>query len=200
MSKSKGFFFTSIMTSISSFAVGLGVTLALSSTAPYYNNVSPEPGVQPVFSQADVRQDAAKLVLSKTEGFNRFGNPVYALSVVSGGRTVRTFPTVTGRAHTQNRDRHRAGTEAPLPTGLYRVGPIHRGPFGEYELGRDYFIDLFPTFQTGRSELGIHFDPSFNKDPKEDGTAGCIGLASNEDLRELVSLVRQYNVRTLEVN
>jgi hypothetical protein len=54
-------------------------------------------------------------------------------------------------------------------------------------------------FSTGRSALGFHVDPSYNKDPKEDGTSGCIGLTNAADFRSFWSDVQRYQIRDLQV-
>ncbi len=105
---------------------------------------------------------------------------------------------MTGRKHTQNRNRNRAGTEAPLPNGKYKVA---RAPIaGSIPEAGDRFLPIQPLFQTGRSALGIHYDPSFGKDNGEDGTSGCIGLTNKQELNKVLNYVRTYQPQYLEVN
>jgi hypothetical protein len=129
---------------------------------------------------------------------NTLGNPIWTLSIQGIGEQA-AFNAVTGRGYSQGRDRNRAGTKAPLPPGQYRIGTIHRGPFPIPELGGIVFIDLLPKFATGRSDLGIHLDPSFERDPAEDGTDGCVGLTTPQDTKALTSLILRHNITVLHV-
>ena len=134
------------------------------------------------------------LSLKRTSKTNSFGNPVWKLTLPD----CQTFEAVSGRGTTQDLDRHTANNESPLPQGKYSVETVHRGPWGNPELG-DTFIDIFPLFETGRTELGIHHDPSFDKNKTDDGTAGCIGLVNNDDLKKLVKALDSQNIRSLIV-
>lgn len=55
-------------------------------------------------------------------------------------------------------------------------------------------------FQTGRSALGIHYDPSFEKKNGEDGTSGCIALKNKSELNKVLNYVRTYRPKYLQVN
>jgi hypothetical protein len=136
--------------------------------------------------------------LRRSGSNNALGNPIWTLSIQGLGEQV-AFNAVTGRGYSQGRDRNRAGTKAPLPLGQYRIGTIHQGPFPLPELGDIVFIDLQPQFATGRSELGIHLDPSYERDRAEDGTDGCVGLTTPQDIKTLTSLISQHNITTLNV-
>lgn len=138
------------------------------------------------------------LVMSPTNQVNRFNNPIYKLEFISGNKLIGTFYAVTGRATTQSADRNVSGTRAPLPNGRYKVA-AHTIPGAVKEVG-GRFLPITPMFQTGRTHLGFHYDPSFDKDPKEDGTDGCIGLISPEDRDRLFKLVSEYKPSYLEVN
>jgi hypothetical protein len=135
------------------------------------------------------------LTLVKSDRVNQFGNPIWVLTTPSG----EAFDVVTGRSNTQDLDRDIAGLEAPLPVGTYAIGYSHSGPFVSSELGDSWFIDLHPTFMTGRTDLGIHVDPSFNQSELDDGTAGCVGLTSESDLAELIQIIRDQNITQLVV-
>jgi L,D-transpeptidase catalytic domain len=128
---------------------------------------------------------------------NSLGNPIYKLEAYLNGKQYYSFDAVTGRAFTQNRNRHQSGTEAPLPNGSYSVSSKII-PGSIYEAG-ETFLPVSPHFQTGRSALGIHYDPSFNKNNGEDGTSGCIGLTSKEN-RDLINrFASQYHPQLLIV-
>lgn len=132
------------------------------------------------------------MTLTPTGQTNALNNPIYTLNLYANGKLVDSFLTVSGRTHTQNRNRHRRGTEAPLPDGKYTVAKSTI-PGAIAEAG-DLFLPIKPRFKTGRSALGFHVDPSFNKDNGEDGTAGCIGLIAREDLDKLLSFVDRKSV------
>lgn len=129
---------------------------------------------------------------------NQRGNPIFHLHLYRNGNLIKRFSAVSGRAHTQSRDRDIAGNESPLPNGRYDVN--HTAiPGSTYETG-ELFLPIKPTFETQRFDLGIHYDPSYNLDNGEDGTAGCIGLINRQELDELLDYVRTYKPSHLTVN
>lgn len=129
---------------------------------------------------------------------NQQKNPIYLLRVYHQGQLLYTFETVSGRYFTQNRNRNQAGTEAPLPDGNYRISS-HTVPGTLVEVG-GRFLPVYPQFSTGRSALGIHYDPSYNKGNGEDGTAGCIGLSSRGYFSTLVTFIETYKPQLLVVD
>lgn len=129
---------------------------------------------------------------------NQLGNPLYLLEVYLDGQVIYTLETVTGRSFSQQRNRHIGGTEAPLPDGEYRISS-RIVPGSMKEVGGT-FIPISPRFRTGRSDLGIHYDPSFNQYNGEDGTSGCIGLTNKAD-RDLINrFVKNYHPQNLIVD
>jgi hypothetical protein len=137
------------------------------------------------------------LVRDPNQGRNDIGNPIYTLEAYVDGRKYQTFKAVSGTATTQNRDRDIANTFAPLPDGLYKIsGAILAS--NTPEVGKT-FIPIYPQFETERSDLGIHQDPSFNKRNGHDGTAGCIGLTSVADRDAINSFVSKYQPHNLIV-
>jgi hypothetical protein len=135
------------------------------------------------------------MVLFKTDKVNKFGNPLWALMLPD----CRAYTAVVGRAHTQNLDRNQSGNQSPLPPGAYRVGQVHDVRGLEPELGNTIFIDLVPNFRTERTDLGIHWDPSFNRDKEKDGTAACIALTNAADLDAVNDAIKRLNIHTLMV-
>ena len=129
---------------------------------------------------------------------NQEKNPIYFLRVYHQGQLLYTFETVAGRHFTQNRNRHQAGTEAPLPDGNYGISS-HSVPGTLVEVG-GRFLPVYPRFSTGRTALGIHYDPSYNKGNGEDGTAGCIGLSSRQNFATLLSFVETHKSQLLIVD
>jgi len=138
------------------------------------------------------------MTLTPTGRTNALGNPLYELRLYANGQSKGTYTTVSGRAYTQNRNRHQAGTEAPLPNGNYKVA--RTSVAGTIAEAGDRFLAIHPLFKTGRSALGIHYDPSFEKNNGEDGTSGCIGLTNRVELEEVLNYVRIYQPQYLEVN
>ncbi|WP_193196112.1 L,D-transpeptidase [Nostoc sp. MG11] len=128
---------------------------------------------------------------------NALDNPIYELRLYANGELKGLYNTVSGRRYTQNRDRDSSGTEAPLPNGKYKVARTYiRGTIPE---AGDRFLPIQPLFQTGRTALGIHYDPSFEKNNGEDGTSGCIGLTNKQDLNRVLEYVRTHQPQYLEV-
>ena len=146
-----------------------------------------------------ISQVPSRLVLSRTERhLPNTGDPIWKLQLHTPGEKTHSFDTVTGRAHRQLADRHRSGTRAPLPPGTYKLGPVEAlGPRDPAELG-PIWIGLEPQFPTGRGHLGIHLDPSANRNANS-GTLGCIGLIQRKGMVELASLVKARKVQTLVV-
>jgi hypothetical protein len=145
-----------------------------------------------------LKSTGSYMTLTPTGMTNALGNPIYELRLYVNGNSVGTYNTVAGRAYTQNRNRHQAGTEAPLPDGKYQVA--RTSVAGTIPEAGDRFLAIQPLFRTGRSALGIHYDPSFEKNNGEDGTSGCIGLTNRLELDEVLNYVRTYRPQYLEVN
>jgi L,D-transpeptidase catalytic domain len=142
--------------------------------------------------------DCLRLVQDDTGRTNNLGNPIYKLEAFSNGQKVYSFDAITGRDYTQNRNRHKSGTEAPLPDGNYTIAS-KIVPGSIPEVG-ETFIPIYPKFKTGRSALGIHYDPSFNKNNREDGTSGCIALTNKVDRDAINYFVTLYKPQLLIVD
>nr|WP_255599774.1 hypothetical protein [Synechococcus sp. MU1643] len=140
------------------------------------------------------------LVLNRTtRSLVRTGDPIWSLRLETPGQPVQRFDAVSSRAHRQNADRNRSGTRAPLSAGRYRLGPMEPlGPSDPRELG-PIWIGIEPQFPTGRGHLGIHLDPSANRNANS-GTLGRVGLICWDDMQTLAGLVQHRNVRTLVVS
>lgn len=147
-----------------------------------------------LYENAQVAQ-GSYMTLTPTNTRNTMGNPLYELRLYANGRLMATYETVTGRAESQNRNRHQSGTEAPLPDGQYQVGSgVVAGTHPEVG-GR--FLPIEPLFPTGRYALGIHYDPSFQKTNGEDGTEGCIALTNKGDLDQVLQYVQTHQPQYL---
>ena len=149
--------------------------------------IAPQPAAQPL------------LKLERTNRrLGRTGDPIWDLTLAIPGEPVRHFDAVSGRADRQRADRHRMGSEAPLPAGRYVLGAVE--PLGRNdprELG-PIWIGIEPQFETGRRVLGIHLDPSAGLNWNS-GTGGCIGLVRSRDMFTLAELVRRSGTSTLVV-
>ncbi|AFY94127.1 L,D-transpeptidase [Chamaesiphon minutus] len=139
-----------------------------------------------------------KLVRYLSLGTNEVGNPIYVLEAYVNGRKYRTFKVVTGTANTQSADRHIGNNSAPLPDGIYEVSS-QVIPGMTPEVGAT-FIGIFPKFETKRTGLGMHLDPSFNKRNGYDGTSGCIGITTLVERDALDNFVTKYHPRSLFVS
>jgi hypothetical protein len=136
------------------------------------------------------------MTLELTGQTNSFGNPLYDLKLFANGKSI-TYKTVSGRFNTQNRNRNLAGTEAPLPNGRYSVAKHYIAGTHPEVGGR--FLSILPQFSTGRSALGIHYDPSYEKSMKDDGTSGCIALTNRSDLDKVLNYIQTYQPKFLNV-
>jgi hypothetical protein len=139
-----------------------------------------------------------RLVRDYSKGTNDNGNPIYTLEAYVGGERYQTFSAVSGIASSQQFDRNVGNNHAPLPDGLYRVSD-QIVPGAVPEVGRT-FIGIYPQFQTNRSDLGIHVDPSFNKKNGSDGTSGCIGLTTAAERDAINEFVAKYHPHNLYVS
>lgn len=129
-------------------------------------------------------------------------DPIWDLQLVTKeGVVLDNLSAVTGRASRQNHDRNTAGNKSPLPPGVYRIDRlgIERGPFSDPELGSGYWVPITPMFNTNRSDLGFHVDPSWGKQNGESGTSGCIGLQNTDATVKLVTWIKHFNISQLVV-
>ena len=138
------------------------------------------------------------IILAPTDTVNGLENPLYQLQLYANGKLLASYKVVTGRAYTQNRNRHISGTEAPLPDGKYKL--FYTTIAGTHPEVGGRFLPIQPLFQTGRSALGIHYDPSFEKRNGEDGTTGCIALTNKSEFEQVLNYIRTYRPQYLEVD
>ena len=145
------------------------------------------------------------LILSQASNrpYNKFQNPIYKLTAYRNKTSSSTFQldAVSGRGFTQTRNRYKSQTEAPLPDGSYLISArVVTGTIAEVG---GTMVPIFPKSgfdrRMRRTALGIHWDPSFNKDKKEDGTSGCIGLTSKKNYHRVRDFILTYRPRSLEV-
>lgn len=137
------------------------------------------------------------MVLKPTGQNNSFANPLYELELFVNGQLIDSHKTVSGRYNTQDRNRNLAGTEAPIPNGRYSVSRNYVAGTHPEVGGR--FLSISPQFSTGRSALGIHYDPSYEKSLKNDGTSGCIALTNRSELDTVLKYIQTYQPEFLTV-
>ena len=145
---------------------------------------------------------SAKLLLTRSkEIVKNTKDPIWNLQLVSNGQVLDTLPALSGRSFKQLADRNIAGNKSPLPVGNYSIDRygIARAPFSDPELGKGYWVPITPLFNTQRSALGFHQDPSWGRTNGESGTSGCIGLESPDATAKLVDWIKHYNIQLLTV-
>lgn len=169
-------------------------------------DATPTPGSTPEPGSARpkiIARPSASLVLKKSnEVVPNTKDPVWNLMVVDKyNQVLHSMNALTGRANRQSSDRNVAGNKSPLPKGAYAIDEygIAAGPFPDPELGKGYWIPIMPLFNTNRSALGFHQDPSWGKMNGESGTSGCIGLENAKQTAVLLDWIRQYRIKKLTV-
>lgn len=173
--------------------------LSLLGACTYINHVaSAQQQDQITYQNTPPCSTCLRLIPDPERRTNQLGNPLYLLEVYLNGQVIYTLETVTGRSYSQQRNRDVAGTEAPLPDGDYSIS-FRIVPGSMREVGGT-FIPIYPRFSTGRSDLGIHYDPSFNQFNGEDGTSGCIGLTNKADRDLINQFVKNYHPQNLIVD
>lgn len=148
------------------------------------------------------RPSASLRLVKSSEVVKATKDPIWRLELVtSDGKVLDSLPALSGRVSRQSLDRHQAGNKSPLPKGVYSIDRygIARAPFPDPELGSGYWVPITPLFNTGRSALGFHQDPSWGKTNGESGTSGCIGLESPDATIKLLDWIRSFNVSKLTV-
>jgi hypothetical protein len=124
-----------------------------------------------------------------TETIN--GLRVYRTRLIdSAGKVIATVRAVSGRANKQTPS-HVEGTQTPLPFGVYKFDFPGSVEFKGGEFG-GVWSPVTPTFKTGRSEIGIHYDPSALLNNANSGTAGCFATPTVAERETMTSFIRNY--------
>lgn len=159
-----------------------------------------KPGVRP---PRHIASPSAKLILKRSDKkVPKTNDPIWILELVNNdGQVIESMPALTGRASKQAANRNIAGNKSPLPKGAYSIDRfgIASAPFDDPELGKGWWVPITPLFNTNRSALGFHQDPSWGKTNGESGTSGCIGLESANATVKLVNWIKHFNIQTLTV-
>jgi len=143
-----------------------------------------------IASEFIVTINKARVVASRSKNTIN-GLRVYETRLIdSTGKVVNTVRAVSGRADKQTPS-DIAGSQTPLPFGIYTFdfpGIVEKkdGEFG------GVWSPVTPNFQTGRSEIGIHYDPSALKNNANSGTAGCFATPTIQERDVMTSFIRTH--------
>jgi hypothetical protein len=142
---------------------------------------------------------SAYILAIPTDRFEH-GLRVYQLELRASNAELIVLAAVSGRAETQDFDVHVPDRSAPLPSGTYLLDrpQVAEPPNFNPELG-GIWIGAEPLFDTGRSDLGIHYDPSFGLSNGESGTEGCLAVVSETDRDLLWRWAIEFQPEYLEV-
>ncbi|BAZ40897.1 SH3 type 3 domain protein [Calothrix sp. NIES-4101] len=133
---------------------------------------------------------SAKLVAKRTtETIN--GLRIYQTRLIDGtGKVINTVRAVSGRANKQTPS-HIAGSQTPLPFGIYKFDFLGSVEFKGGEFG-GVWSPVTPIFKTGRSEIGVHYDPSALLNNADSGTAGCFATPTTKEKDIMTNFIRTY--------
>jgi lysozyme len=147
------------------------------------------------------------LTLIKTQ--SKFSDGTYKceLSIWNAeGIKEKTWIVCTGQGYAQNfrkAGRNIPGSMEPLPQGDYQVFDIAWAG-GKDNWEKSHGAGLGPVFvpvvcpeEKRRGEFGIHLDYNRGTSP---GTAGCIGVIGQKDMRDIVDWLRKLDPKILKVN
>lgn len=116
---------------------------------------------------------------------------------------VWTVCTGQGWAQVFRRAGHNIpGSMEPLPQGQYVIHDIlWAGGKDNWQVSHGtglgpVFVPVICAAEKRRGEFGIHMDYNRSRAP---GTAGCIGILTEKDMREIVRLLREHDPRDLHV-
>ncbi|MBF2064290.1 MAG: SH3 domain-containing protein [Calothrix sp. C42_A2020_038] len=132
----------------------------------------------------------ARVVANRTsENIN--GLRVYTARLIDAtGRVIKTVRGVSGRANKQTPS-HVQASQAPLPFGVYKFDFPGIVEFKDGEFG-GVWSSMTPTFKTGRTELGVHYDPSALKQNSDSGTAGCFATPTTQERNIMTNFIRSH--------
>ncbi|MGD2183751.1 L,D-transpeptidase [Lusitaniella coriacea] len=140
----------------------------------------------------------AEMIATQTDETIGIGLKVYQVQLIDdNGQTVDTIRAVSGRAGKQTPS-HKAGSQTPLPFGIYQFsmpGNVSH-PGGEFG---GAWSPIIPTFETGRSGIGLHYDPSAFKNNGQAGTAGCLATPTIEEREIMTQFIRAYKPTQITV-
>jgi lysozyme len=136
------------------------------------------------------------------------GLEVLRLELMENGKATSTLYVVSGAPGAQRfrlgKD-SRAGSLEPLPQGRYRIQDIawaagkdnYSGNWGPGLGPASVPLTYLGPGTTQRSAIEIHYDANHGSSP---GTAGCVGVNSIADLKNLVGWLRRVDPKGLVVD
>jgi hypothetical protein len=133
----------------------------------------------------------ARVVATRSSKTISGGLRVYETRLIDGtGKVLKTVRGVSGRANNQTPS-HIANSQTPLPFGIYTFNYPGTVEFKGGEFG-GVWSPVTPAFNTGRSEIGIHYDPSAKLENANTGTAGCFATPTIEERDTMTNFIRTY--------
>ena len=136
--------------------------------------------------------------VNKGIGYSYKTNPILNVSIYKDSKLVSSYQAVSGRWHTQLLDRNISGNESPSPNGEYK---ILDETLGYHPETGGVFLPYEPLFETQRSHLGFHIDPSWGLEGEDkDGTKGCIAFKTKKDYNSFVKFITDSNISKLIIN
>jgi hypothetical protein len=132
----------------------------------------------------------ARVVASRSKNTIN-GLRVYETRLIDAtGKVVNTVRAVSGRSNKQTPS-DISGSQTPLPFGIYTFDFPGIVEFKDGEFG-GVWSPVTPRFKTGRSEIGIHYDPSALKNNANSGTAGCFATPTTQERDVMTSFIRTH--------
>ncbi|NMG08260.1 SH3 domain-containing protein [Brasilonema sp. UFV-L1] len=133
----------------------------------------------------------ARVVANRSSKTIGGGLRVYETRLIdSRNQVVNTVRGISGRVNKQTPS-DIAGSQTPLPFGIYTFNYPGIVEFKGGEFG-GVWSPVTPTFNTGRSEIGIHYDPSALLQNANSGTAGCFATPTVEEKDTMTKFIRAY--------
>lgn len=131
---------------------------------------------------------------------------VFNLRLREGKEVIDSVRVLSGQRYAQVLRRgfeSPQGSAQPAPEGYYSVGTVEwaSGKANDYSkswgagLG-PVWIAIEPKMSTERSALGIHLDANYSAQP---GTLGCLGVATMDGLKKLVTWFQDPRTRPQEL-
>lgn len=154
-------------------------------------------------------QGKTYLRLTKTNNRDQYGLNILVLDYIKDGNLVASLDVCSGARGCQafrTGAQSQSGSNEPLPEGLWRIDNIAWCDGRDNYTGNTFGSGLGPVStpleyrgpgSTRRGAIEIHIDWNRQGSP---GTAGCIGIYSIGDYKELVTWLRDTDPRDLFVD
>ncbi len=108
------------------------------------------------------------------------------------GESVTVNSGAPGRQELIDPRSDRAGSNRPIPEGVYKIGPVEKAKYGSWGPGLgSIWLDLIvlPEFKSNdRGAFGAHLDSNRDNSP---GSAGCVVTATERELQTFCNWVGQ---------